>query len=41
MNQQKMMSSETLKRAFKLFDVDGDGSITAAEIKGVLQSNAD
>lgn len=38
MNQQNMMSNEKLMQAFKMFDKDGSGTISADEIRGVLGS---
>ncbi|EDK31725.2 calcium-dependent kinase (macronuclear) [Tetrahymena thermophila SB210] len=40
MQKKKLLSQGTLKRAFDLFDIDGDKQITAKEIKSVLQDNA-
>ncbi|KAL4497962.1 hypothetical protein ABPG72_014819 [Tetrahymena utriculariae] len=40
MQKKKLLSQNTLKRAFDLFDIDGDKQITAKEIKTVLQDNA-
>lgn len=38
MNQQNIMSNEKLMQAFKMFDKDGSGTISAEEIRGVLGS---
>jgi calcium-dependent protein kinase len=36
MNEKNMVSNEKLMQAFKMFDKDGSGTITADEIKEVL-----
>ena len=38
-NRQKMLNKEKLEGAFKIFDKDGNGSISADEIKSVLFGN--
>lgn len=41
MNVQRLSSQTTLRKAFNLFDKDGDNFITSKEIKDVLQNNAE
>ena len=36
MNRQKLLSREKLDSAFKAFDIDGSGTISADELKGIL-----
>ena len=40
MNQQNMMSNDKLMQAFKMFDKDGSGTISADEIRNVLGSGS-
>ena len=39
MNEKNMMSNEKLMQAFKMFDKDDSGTISADEIKAVLGSD--
>ncbi len=39
MNERKNISEEKLMSAFKVFDKDGDGTISHSEIKEVLSAN--
>jgi len=39
-NQKKLLSVDKLKATFKMFDKDGNGSITPSEIKTVLQTDS-
>ena len=36
MNKERLFSVENLHEAFRRFDIDGSGTITAEEIKGVI-----
>jgi calcium-dependent protein kinase len=38
MNEKQLLTNEKLQAAFKMFDKDGSGSISASEIKVVLQA---
>ena len=40
MDPKKVMSSENLRIAFDLFDRDGSGSISAVELRKVLEGGA-
>ena len=37
-NEKKLLSTERLQAAFKMFDKDNSGNITPAEIKSVLSA---
>jgi len=39
MSKQRLFSVENLRAAFRLFDKDGSGTITANEIKEVIGAN--
>lgn len=41
MNEKNMVSNERLMQAFKMFDKDGSGTITADEIREVLGFDSD
>lgn len=36
MDKRKMLSQDRLKAAFKIFDINGDGSISMEEVKSLL-----
>eukprot|EP00360_Condylostoma_magnum_P002205 CAMPEP_0168313468 /NCGR_PEP_ID=MMETSP0210-20121227/2132_1 /TAXON_ID=40633 /ORGANISM="Condylostoma magnum, Strain COL2" /LENGTH=62 /DNA_ID=CAMNT_0008270377 /DNA_START=417 /DNA_END=605 /DNA_ORIENTATION=+ len=36
-----LLASENLESAFKVFDIDGNGTITADELRGILGENDD
>ena len=36
LDKQNLLSAENLKKAFSIFDVDGDGHLTLGELKKVL-----
>lgn len=36
-----LLASENLESAFKAFDIDGNGTITAEELRGILGENDD
>lgn len=39
-NEKKLLSTERLQAAFKMFDKDNSGNITPAEIKSVLSADS-